>query len=557
MRAAACLGACLGVIAAASATSLTPPAAAWGVAPGPPADALESSQPAPVLPPDVPPFGEARRARLATTALLFPVGDDDNAMDGGVYVLPVPLPWPPGYGSARSWELDVPSGAPVFALAAVSPASYGFTPGTVSVVVDGVAVPSPESYAVRGLQLPDMQGTAAYHALAYVIPGQEPGRHTVSLACNACTPAPANPWTSTVNGGPRTYVLNVQPAKVRAAVLSIAAVGPLPAPDPSAPTAQSTAPAPAAGGPAADTGDGTPAAPAPATRPEPGPPTTPPTASPDSALSTQHSALTTGTVADREFNSPALGRDMPYRVYLPPDYDQAPDGQPTKRFPVLYLLHGLGGSMRQWTRLGLDDELDQLAAAGQRIPFIVVMPTGRAGYWVNHPDGGPLWADYVAKDLVAHVDAAYHTVASREGRAIGGISMGAHGALQLTLNNPDVFGTIGAHSPALRQRAEAPTFLGGFFMNASGGPGQAAYDARDPITLVRRSPLAQPPRIWIDVGQQDGWVTRATELHNALAARGWAHEWRPAPGGHDNAYWKRHLAEYVAYYRAALLPTAQ
>jgi len=516
-----------------------------------------------VLPADVPPFGEARRSLLTTSALLFPVGDDDSPMDGGVYVLPVPLPWPPGFGSARSWELDVPSAAPIFALAAVAPAKSGFRPGTVSVVVDGIAVPSPESYAVRGLQLPDMLGTMPYQALSYVIPGQEPGRHTISLSCNACTPAPANPWTTTVNAGPRTYVLNVQPPKQRPAQ-TLPAVTSLPVPE--TPPAQNGATGSfawstdsilatvVAGAPASGPGDGTqPAAPLGVT-PDP---TLPPT-TPYSVLSAQSAAPHTGTVADREFASASLGRNMPYRVYLPPDYDDPPpDGQPAKRFPVLYLLHGLGAGMRQWTRLGLDDELDRLAGADQRVPFIVVMPTGRAGYWVNHPDGGPRWGDYVAKDLVSFVDQTYRTITRREARAIGGISMGAHGALQLTFNNPDVFGTVGAHSPALRRRAEAPVFLGGFFMNLAGGPGQAAYDTRDPITLVRRSSLAQPPRLWIDIGQQDGWATRATELHAALAARGWAHEWRPAPGDHDNAYWQRHIAEYVAYYRAALLPFSQ
>jgi S-formylglutathione hydrolase FrmB len=212
--------------------------------------------------------------------------------------------------------------------------------------------------------------------------------------------------------------------------------------------------------------------------------------------------------------------------------------------------------MKQWSRLGLDDELNRLAAAGERVPFIVVMPTGLAGYWVNHADGGPLWGDYITKDLVSYVDATYRTIARRDARAIGGISMGGHGALQLTLNNPDLFGVVGAHSPALRPRPDAPPFLGGYFLNLSGGPGQAAYEARDPISLVRHSTLATPPTMWIDTGDKDPWMPRVQELHAALVAHGWAHEWQPAKGDHDGGYWHRRMADYVGFYRRALRAVA-
>jgi S-formylglutathione hydrolase FrmB len=184
------------------------------------------------------------------------------------------------------------------------------------------------------------------------------------------------------------------------------------------------------------------------------------------------------------------------------------------------------------------------------------MPAGLAGYWVNHADGGPLWGDYVAQDLVSYVDANYRTIPRREARAIGGISMGGHGALQLTLNHPDLFGAVGAHSPALRPRTQAPSFLGGYFAGSSGGPGQAAYEARDPISLVRHSTLTTPPAIWIDFGDRDPWAARAQELHAALLEHGWAHQWQPASGGHEDSYWQRRMADYVRFYRQALLPAA-
>jgi S-formylglutathione hydrolase FrmB len=130
--------------------------------------------------------------------------------------------------------------------------------------------------------------------------------------------------------------------------------------------------------------------------------------------------------------------------------------------------------------------------------------------------------------------------------------MGGNGALQLSLNYPGVFGTVGAHSPALRTRQQAPYFMGGIFPGSGATPGAEAYAARDPLSLVKGGATVAPGRLWIDIGQQDIWAPRAQELHAALLERGWAHDWQPAAGGHDGPYWQRRLPEYVAYYLSAL-----
>ena len=169
---------------------------------------------------------------------------------------------------------------------------------------------------------------------------------------------------------------------------------------------------------------------------------------------------------------------------------------------MLYLLHGLGATNRQWSRLGVFDEVERQIDRGAA-PVIVVLPTGNTGYWVDQAGGGARYGDYVAQDLVAQIDATYRTVARPEARALGGISMGGNGALQLSLNYPGVFGTIGAHSPALRTRQQAPYFMGGFFPGTGATPGAEAYAARDPLSLVKGGAEAAPGRLWLDVGQQD------------------------------------------------------
>lgn len=81
---------------------------------------------------------------------------------------------------------------------------------------------------------------------------------------------------------------------------------------------------------------------------------------------------------------------------------------------------------------------------------------------------------------------------------------------------------------------------------------QADGEAGAPFSLVRRGTLSPLPALWIDIGQQDGWYSRAAELHTVLLDHGWPHTWQPAPGNHDDAYWARRMPDYLAFYGAAL-----
>jgi enterochelin esterase-like enzyme len=229
---------------------------------------------------------------------------------------------------------------------------------------------------------------------------------------------------------------------------------------------------------------------------------------------------------------------MVYRVYLPTGYDRPENAG--QRYPVIYLLHGLSGRYDEWDGYGLGEIANGLVADRKFTNAIVVMPQGGLGYWMNQ-EGGVPWGEYVARDVVAHVDATYRTVPRREARAVGGLSMGAHGALQLSLNYPDVFSIVGAHSPSIRGEDSAPTYFG------TG----SAFARHDPISLVQNATLADPPQIWIDTGESDLWRASAQALHQTLLARGWDHEWRVFPGGHDGWYWGDHMWEYLPFYSRA------
>ncbi len=236
---------------------------------------------------------------------------------------------------------------------------------------------------------------------------------------------------------------------------------------------------------------------------------------------------------------------MPFTVYLPPGYDS----ERSRNFPAAYLLHGGGGTNSEWVDYGLLEAADRLMGDGSIPPFIIVLPQGDQEYWVDHVvdraigANGEKWGTYTAREVVPEIDKRFRTIAKAESRAIGGLSMGGHGAMQLSLNFPGIWSVIGAHSPALRPFGDAPTYLGA----------GAEFAARDPLALIKARPdLARTYTWWIDLGDADPWRVPATAIHDQLTALGITHEWRVFPGGHDLAYWSSHVEDYLRYYAGAL-----
>ena len=138
-------------------------------------------------------------------------------------------------------------------------------------------------------------------------------------------------------------------------------------------------------------------------------------------------------------------------VYLPPSYQR----EPTRRYPVLYLLHGATSVPEEWvdgTYQGFDIRvaMDSLVAAGTIPELIVVMPNADnalgAGFYANSAATGN-WQDFVVRDLVRHVDRRYRTDPRASKRALVGHSMGGFGAFNIGFDHPDVFGFVYAISP--------------------------------------------------------------------------------------------------------------
>jgi enterochelin esterase-like enzyme len=218
------------------------------------------------------------------------------------------------------------------------------------------------------------------------------------------------------------------------------------------------------------------------------------------------------------------------------------------------MLHGMGGRRGEWQEFGLFGAAEALMAAGALDPFLIVLPQGDQGYWLDQFDG-PRWGTHVATDLVAEVDGRYRTLHDRAARAVGGMSMGALGALQLGMNHAGVFGVVGAHTPTWRDFDATHAWLGAEMATAFFGD-RDYFDRHDPIHLYHaHADVARTLVVRLDVGADDPWRPSVEWFRGRLDERGVPHDWGVLDGaGHgmaDHGFWSRHSAELLRFYGRA------
>ena len=225
------------------------------------------------------------------------------------------------------------------------------------------------------------------------------------------------------------------------------------------------------------------------------------------------------------FPSAVIGRDQPYRIYLPPCYDYSDD-----IFPVLYMLHGYPYDDSHWDELGIDEAADMGIAQSTLPPFIVAMPAADNEGTFTKTSGGPGSFEGVMLDeFLPFVEAAYRVSSRPSERAIGGLSRGAVWSLEIAFRNPERFSAVGGHSAALNVNLAPSDY--------------------DPIYLAS-DPGLQSLRIYLDAGDDDWVLPGVEQLHQALTRAGVAHVYGRYPGYHQDSYWSEHVAEYLAFYAA-------
>ena len=247
-----------------------------------------------------------------------------------------------------------------------------------------------------------------------------------------------------------------------------------------------------------------------------------------------HGAL---TVKNETFHSASLGRDMRYRIYLPQNY-----AQPNRRFPVLYLLHGIYGKFTDW------DTQSHLRHYAQNLDLIIVMPDAGNSWYVNSASAPQdRFEDYIAKDVISEVDGNYRTLAARESRAIAGVSMGGYGALNLALKHPDLFIFAGSVSGAIN----APTDLGprqpdfqANLLQVFGLAGSATRTGNDIFTLLTHADVSRLPYIYLVCGESDPFLPLNQQFAAQLLEQHARYEFHQAPGAHEWKFWDK-AAKYL------------
>ncbi len=220
-----------------------------------------------------------------------------------------------------------------------------------------------------------------------------------------------------------------------------------------------------------------------------------------------------GTIEVHEIRHPDFVSPIRTRVFLPPCY--ARDTLAT--YPTLILLHGLLATDEQWGELGVFRLADQLISSGQSPPFIMLMP------WIRNSQDPRI---AVMEAVLPYARERWRLSDERQFQAIGGISRGAGQALQIGLLNPDQFGAVGLHSPAI---LHSPELL---------------------LTWYLGITPAQQPRIWLDIGESDSLYATTQILIDLFQDAGVKIEQHIYPGDHTPEYWEEHLSTYLAWYRS-------
>jgi enterochelin esterase-like enzyme len=220
-----------------------------------------------------------------------------------------------------------------------------------------------------------------------------------------------------------------------------------------------------------------------------------------------------------EYDSKSVGNKRKALVYIPANYSA------DQKYPVLYLLHGIGGDEEEWRRGGHPEViLDNLIADKKALPMIVVMPNGRAqaddrpgpNAMATAPAFGKFDQDLLGS-LIPFIESKYSAKADRESRALAGLSMGGGQSLNFGLANLDSFAWVGGFSSAPNTKPPAEL-------------------VPDPEKATKQLKL-----LYVSCGNKDGLIRISQNVHAYLKEKSVPHIWHVDEHAHDFQHWKKAL----------------
>ncbi len=249
---------------------------------------------------------------------------------------------------------------------------------------------------------------------------------------------------------------------------------------------------------------------------------------PEPTIASRRDGVPQGTLEMVEYESKTVGTTRRMNVYTPPGYSA------DQEYPVLYLLHGIGGDETEWQRFASPNILlDNLIADGKAVPMIVVMPNGRAQKndraEGNVFQSAPAFAVFerdLLDDVIPTIESRYSVKADREHRAIAGLSMGGGQSLNFGLGHLDQFAWIGAFSAA---------------------PNTKASEELIPASSLTETKTPQPPikLLWLSCGNQDGLISVSQRVQRYLKQNQISHIWNVDNYGHDATHWRNNLYHFA------------
>jgi len=226
-----------------------------------------------------------------------------------------------------------------------------------------------------------------------------------------------------------------------------------------------------------------------------------------------------------------------------------PEGK-TGPFPVYYLLHGLSDDHTAWSRR---TSIERYVAD---MPIIIVMPNGGRSFYTDAiAPPNAKYETFMTQDLIRFVDSTFQTIPAREGRAVGGLSMGGYGALKLALKHPDIYCAAVSHSGAVNWASQSwpqsgaapstdPTRSPEWSLVLGDNPKGGDDDI---YALAERADRGTLPAISIDCGLDDFLLDHNRQLHSHLTDLGIPHDYSEYAGDHEWGYWDLHCRHALKF----------
>jgi enterochelin esterase-like enzyme len=253
--------------------------------------------------------------------------------------------------------------------------------------------------------------------------------------------------------------------------------------------------------------------------------------------------------------SKILDRDVRFAVYLPPDYQTS-----TRRYPVVYLLHGFTDDESAWIQFGeINTAADRAIAECEIPPMIIVMPDAGVTWYINDAGGKVRYEDMFIQEFIPFIDGKYRTRPLKEFRGVAGLSMGGWGSLVYSMKHPGLFAACAAFSAGIhtdeeivaRPDEDYDRVFGDLFGHQLRGRARLSEHFRknNPFDLVKTWPLdsLKSVRYYLDCGDDDFMSAGNAMFHILLSEKGIPHEYRVRDGAHNWTYWRTGIIDGLKF----------